>query len=110
MYGKGLQGEGSGCRSLESFRTGFGFSEILSIICDFIPLTKFQVPGLQPVDFTVKDVKVEDTESAEIIPLPDFDWRTTEPLKFRNFKSKYHLTMGTTSHSSTWSIFRIIEP
>ena len=29
-----------------------------------------------------------------IAPLPDFDWRNTEPLKFRPFKPKYHLTMG----------------
>ncbi|KAL2014602.1 hypothetical protein VTN00DRAFT_2127 [Thermoascus crustaceus] len=27
-------------------------------------------------------------------PLEDFDWKTTEPLKFRPFKSKYHLTMA----------------
>lgn len=26
--------------------------------------------------------------------LHDFDWRKTEPLKFRPFKPKYHLTMG----------------
>ncbi len=24
----------------------------------------------------------------------DFDWKTTEPLQFRPFKPKYHLTMG----------------
>ena len=29
-----------------------------------------------------------------ITPLPDFDWETTEPLKLRPFKPKYHLTMG----------------
>ncbi|KAL3417988.1 hypothetical protein PVAG01_10998 [Phlyctema vagabunda] len=29
-----------------------------------------------------------------IIPLSSFNWRTTEPLKFRPFKPKYHLTMG----------------
>jgi hypothetical protein len=34
-------------------------------------------------------------EAYEIIPLPDFDWHNTEPLKIRNFKAKYHLTMGT---------------
>lgn len=26
--------------------------------------------------------------------LVDFDWKTTEPLKHRPFKPKYHLTMG----------------
>ncbi|KAE8372345.1 hypothetical protein BDV26DRAFT_297946 [Aspergillus bertholletiae] len=29
-----------------------------------------------------------------IQPLPDFNWETTEPLKFRPFKPKYHLTMA----------------
>ncbi|KAL1875516.1 hypothetical protein Plec18167_005452 [Paecilomyces lecythidis] len=29
-----------------------------------------------------------------IEPLVDFNWETTEPLKFRPFKPKYHLTMG----------------
>lgn len=28
------------------------------------------------------------------MPLPDFDWATTEPIKQRPFKAKYHLTMG----------------
>jgi hypothetical protein len=31
---------------------------------------------------------------SNIEPLPDFDWRTTEVLKQRPFKPKYHLTMG----------------
>jgi hypothetical protein len=42
----------------------------------------------QPSDEKTKD------PTTEIIPLPDFDWRTTEPLKIRPFKPKYHLTMG----------------
>jgi len=29
-----------------------------------------------------------------VVPLKDFDWKTTEPLKLRPFKPKYHLTMG----------------
>ncbi|KAB8241859.1 hypothetical protein BDV35DRAFT_384531 [Aspergillus flavus] len=29
-----------------------------------------------------------------IEPLPDFNWEATEPLKFRPFKPKYHLTMA----------------
>ncbi|KAL1968326.1 hypothetical protein VTN77DRAFT_1855 [Rasamsonia byssochlamydoides] len=29
-----------------------------------------------------------------IEPLKNFDWKTTEPLKFRPFKPKYHLTMA----------------
>ncbi|KAE8327465.1 hypothetical protein BDV39DRAFT_205051 [Aspergillus sergii] len=39
-----------------------------------------------------------DNESQKIYPpiepLPDFNWETTEPLKFRPFKPKYHLTMA----------------
>jgi hypothetical protein len=26
--------------------------------------------------------------------LQNFDWKTTEPIKIRPFKPKYHLTMG----------------
>jgi hypothetical protein len=29
-----------------------------------------------------------------ITALPNFNWETTEPLVFRPFKPKYHLTMG----------------
>lgn len=36
----------------------------------------------------------QDEEEANIVPLPDFDWKTTEPLKFRPFKPRYHITMG----------------
>lgn len=30
----------------------------------------------------------------DIEPLPDFDWRTTEPIQNCPLKAKYHLTMG----------------
>jgi hypothetical protein len=36
---------------------------------------------------------------SEITALPNFDWKTTEPLKLRPFKAKYHLTMGGTPQS-----------
>jgi len=39
------------------------------------------------------------TDPAKILPLSDFDWRTTPPLKIRPFKPKYHLTMGIDSSS-----------
>lgn len=29
-----------------------------------------------------------------IEPLPDFDWKTKEPIKLRPFKPKYNLTMS----------------
>ncbi|PYH87436.1 hypothetical protein BO71DRAFT_454675 [Aspergillus ellipticus CBS 707.79] len=32
-----------------------------------------------------------------ITPLPDFNWETTEPLQFRPFKPKYHLSMALTT-------------
>ncbi|KAA8576691.1 hypothetical protein EYC84_006768 [Monilinia fructicola] len=34
-----------------------------------------------------------------IVPLPNFDWHTTEPLKIRPFKPVYHMTMGLQSCS-----------
>ena len=33
-------------------------------------------------------------EFPPVEPLWDFDWTTKEPEKFRPFKPKYHLTMG----------------
>jgi hypothetical protein len=33
-------------------------------------------------------------EFPEVKELPEFDWQTTEPLKLRPFKPRYHLTMG----------------
>ncbi|CAD6441585.1 205a80d9-7c57-4702-bc4f-138470d155a5 [Sclerotinia trifoliorum] len=38
-------------------------------------------------------------DSQTIVPLTDFDWRTTEPLKIRPFKPIYHMTMGLQSCS-----------
>jgi hypothetical protein len=29
-----------------------------------------------------------------IDPLPNFDWKSTPPIKLRPFKPNYHLTMG----------------
>ncbi|KAK0119246.1 hypothetical protein ONS96_012305 [Cadophora gregata f. sp. sojae] len=41
------------------------------------------------------------TNEFEIQPRPDFDWRSTPPLKIRPFKPVYHLTMAVnTSHIS----------
>jgi hypothetical protein len=33
-------------------------------------------------------------------PLENFDWSTTEPIKIRPFKPKYHLTMGQTPRAT----------
>lgn len=41
-----------------------------------------------------KDVPID---PYHIEPLPNFNWRSTTPLRFRNFKPKYHLTMGLSS-------------
>jgi hypothetical protein len=35
-----------------------------------------------------------DQDSANVEALKDFDWASTEPLKFRPFKPIYHITMG----------------
>ena len=41
------------------------------------------------------DREKEKVDAFTITPLPDFRWQDTAPLKFRNFKPKYHLTMST---------------
>lgn len=47
------------------------------------------------------DEKLQDIDTQrEIVPLTDFDWKTTEPLKIRSFKPVYHLTMGMSSLSN----------
>ncbi|KAH1489131.1 hypothetical protein LV164_008305 [Aspergillus fumigatus] len=45
---------------------------------------------------TVSPSKHEPPEEgySPITPLPNFNWETTEPLAFRPFKPKYHLTMA----------------
>ncbi|OJJ76082.1 hypothetical protein ASPBRDRAFT_51749 [Aspergillus brasiliensis CBS 101740] len=40
--------------------------------------------------------KEEDTYPP-ITPLPSFNWETTEPIKYRPFKPKYHLSMALTT-------------
>lgn len=40
------------------------------------------------------DVKSSIDPYDSIEPLEDFDWSTTEPIRIRPFKPKYHLTMG----------------
>ncbi|KAE8448374.1 hypothetical protein EG329_009618 [Mollisiaceae sp. DMI_Dod_QoI] len=54
------------------------------------------IGGQVPPDDKI-NVKIIDTDPFYITPLPDFNWQTTEPLKFRAFKPKYHLTMGKAS-------------
>ncbi|KAF9889057.1 hypothetical protein FE257_008034 [Aspergillus nanangensis] len=49
-----------------------------------------------------KDIKTPEVDSQKdgypsIEPLAGFDWASTEPLSFRPFKSKYHLTMALSS-------------
>lgn len=41
-------------------------------------------------------------------PLPDFDWRTKEPVKIRPFRPKYHLTMSMLDfNNDTWAAMLI---
>ncbi|KAH7364131.1 hypothetical protein BKA65DRAFT_130158 [Rhexocercosporidium sp. MPI-PUGE-AT-0058] len=51
-------------------------------------------PYLQYRKVPMSDVDGVRTDLFKIDPLPDFDWRTTPPLKVRPFKPKYHLTMA----------------
>lgn len=48
----------------------------------------------QSTQYTPLESKDVSCDPFHIEPLPDFDWSSTPPLKFRTFKSKYHLTMG----------------
>lgn len=48
---------------------------------------------------TGEDKEVDPYHSLE--PLQDFDWSSTEPIKIRPFKPKYHLTMGKFSFKKT---------
>ncbi|GKZ64051.1 hypothetical protein AnigIFM50267_000344 [Aspergillus niger] len=41
--------------------------------------------------------KNEEDTYPPIIPLPSFNWETTEPIKYRPFKPKYHLSMALTT-------------
>jgi hypothetical protein len=52
---------------------------------------------LQTTQYSAVDIKDASIEPYHIEPLPNFNWRSTPPLKFRNFKPKYHLTMGLSS-------------
>ncbi|OGM42158.1 hypothetical protein ABOM_009143 [Aspergillus bombycis] len=49
-----------------------------------------------PINRTPKPTSHNESQKTypPIEPLPDFNWETTEPLKFRPFKPKYHLTMA----------------
>ncbi|KAL4897118.1 hypothetical protein BDV59DRAFT_190926 [Aspergillus ambiguus] len=52
------------------------------------------VLGIWALGFWSRGSPANDTGYPPIEPLPDFDWRSTEPLSFRPFKPKYHLTMA----------------
>lgn len=52
----------------------------------------------------VNEEACETDPYSSITPLEDFDWRETEPLKFRPFKPKYHLTMGNAFLSSCLAV------
>lgn len=51
-----------------------------------------------------KSLHINETASPSpyppIEPLPDFDWKTKEPIKLRPFKPKYNLTMSTTANNT----------
>lgn len=35
----------------------------------------------------------------QIVPLPDFDWKTTQPLQYRPYKPKFYMSMGSSLQS-----------
>lgn len=62
----------------------------LSHLLKSLTLIKKEIPSQAPPTEEKEDLSVYQ----DITPLPNFDWKTTEPLKQRPFKAKYHLTMG----------------
>lgn len=72
-----------------------GFSLIFGVSWRGLRKTKRKFSTSQHGTSDIKDNDPKEI-SEEIIPLPDFDWKSTEPLKFRPFKPIYHLTMGLT--------------
>jgi Protein of unknown function (DUF3445) len=52
---------------------------------------------IQPGKYSLVESKDATIDPFYIEPLPNFNWHTTTPLKFRNFKPKYHITMGLTN-------------
>jgi hypothetical protein len=53
-----------------------------------------QTPRKKLSVYSGVDSKSIDADPFSITPLPHFKWQETEPLKFRAFKPKYHLTMS----------------
>ena len=87
-------------RSLEDFKEASWFT--LSSYSNLILIVFFLVIALNQIRGKQKEAKrignekryLKAPEFPEIEEQPDFDWKTTEPLKIRPFKPKYHLTMG----------------
>jgi hypothetical protein len=63
---------------------------IMSIIWRYLQL----LPGLRPdKKLDLERIKAL-SRKLTIKPLPDFDWKTTPPLKLRPFKPTFNITMG----------------
>ncbi|TVY27415.1 hypothetical protein LHYA1_G004188 [Lachnellula hyalina] len=60
---------------------------------------------LKPRNVSTSKERIDVAKAYQITPLADFDWQAKEPLKFRTFKPKYHLTMGI----SNLSLSELIE-
>ncbi|KAL5357710.1 hypothetical protein BJX96DRAFT_23481 [Aspergillus floccosus] len=65
-------------------------------VCLVLAIWAFGFWNRQPARDEAKDntKAPSSTGYPPIEPLPDFDWTSTEPLSFRPFKPKYHLTMA----------------
>jgi hypothetical protein len=76
---------------------------LVLVLCIYVFYPQIRRSGVERAPkYVVGDDAKEAADKFEIGPLPDFDWRVTEPLKFRQFKDKYHLTMGMLFYLTTW--------
>lgn len=70
-------------------------SSILLLLTRLQTLPRSLVPSTQ----TEPSQSAKDADEPNcyppVEPLPDFDWKTTQPVKIRPFKPKYNLTMST---------------
>lgn len=87
-------------RSWEDLKATTWFT--LGNYANVILLVVFLVLAINQVRVKQKEAKkagyekrfLKAPEFPDITEQDDFDWKTTEPLKIRPFKPKYHLTMG----------------
>ena len=72
------------------------FASLLAFAYTRFRRTEGHSKAFSSIDNAKSSVEQGDPHAAyhAIDPLPDFDWKSTPPIKLRPFKPKYHLTMG----------------